>query len=102
MKSKFVLSSRASVEDVQKVVKCGASLSLPVVARSGGHSYAAYGLGGVDGALVCDLSALTNISLDGENVVVQTGNKLGAVATYLYANGQRALPHGTCPTGQHR
>jgi FAD/FMN-containing dehydrogenase len=85
-------------------VQCGASLGVPVVARSGGHSYAGYGLGGTDGALICDLSSMKSISYSGDNVVVQTGNRLGEVATYLWQNGQKALPHGTCPkvgTGGH-
>src|SRR4051794_31241699 len=68
------------------------------------YRYAGYGLGGVDGALVCDLSALKSISLSGNNAVVQTRNRLGEVATYLWEHGQLALPHGTCPkvgTGGH-
>ncbi|KAG8832583.1 hypothetical protein FRC17_001094 [Serendipita sp. 399] len=94
----------ASVQDVSKLVTCAASLNLPVVSRSGGHSYAGYGLGGADGALVADLSSLKQITLDGDNAVVQTGNRLGEVASYLWQNGHRALPHGTCPkvgTGGH-
>ncbi|KAG8827161.1 hypothetical protein FRC18_009930 [Serendipita sp. 400] len=94
----------SSVQDIEKVVTCGASLNLPVVSRSGGHSYAGYGLGGVDGALVVDLSSMKQITLNGDNAVVQTGNRLGEVATYLWENGHRALPHGTCPkvgTGGH-
>lgn len=83
-----------SVQDVATIVTCGASLGVPVVARSGGHSYAAYSLGGVNGALVVDLSAMNNISLSNGNAVVQTGNRLGEVATYLWNNGQLALPHG--------
>lgn len=66
--------------------------------------YAGYGLGGADDALVCDLSGLKSISLSGSNAVVQTGNRLGEVATYLWENGHLALPHGTCPkvgTGGH-
>jgi FAD/FMN-containing dehydrogenase len=82
------------VQDVATIVTCAASLSVPVVARSGGHSYAAYGLGGVNGTLVVDLSALKNISLSNGNAVVQTGNRLGEVATYLWNNGHLALPHG--------
>jgi FAD/FMN-containing dehydrogenase len=86
------------VQDVEKLVKCGGSLGIPVVARSGGHSYAGFGLGGVDGALVCDLGEMKNISYSGDNVIVQTGNRLGELATYLWENGQKALPHGVCPT----
>lgn len=98
MKSTNFAHFRGSVQDVEQLVSCGASLGVPVVARSGGHSYAAYGLGGANGALVCDLSAMKNISLSGSSAVVQTGNLLGEVATYLWENGQLALPHGTCPT----
>lgn len=94
------LCYRTTVEQVQTVVTCGASLGLPVVARSGGHSYAGYGLGGVDGALVCDLSELKDIQLDGQgSVAVSTGSRLGEVASYLWTNGRLALPHGTCPKG---
>lgn len=95
----------SSVQDVEKLVSCGASLNVSVVARSGGHSYAAYGLGGQNGSLVADLSQLKDITLNGDDtVVVQTGNRLGELASYLWNNGQRALPHGTCPkvgTGGH-
>ena len=87
-------------------VKCGGSTHTSVVARSGGHSYAAYGLGGQDGSLVIDLSALKNISFvnNSQQATVQTGNKLGDAAVSLLKNGQRVLPHGTCPnvgTGGH-
>ena len=87
------------MNDVQVAVKCGANTQTPVVARSGGHSYAAYGVGGQDGSLVVDLSALKNITYanDHQQATVQTGNRLGDVAVNLWNNGQRALPHGTCP-----
>lgn len=35
---------RKSPGDVQKYVKCAATSKIPVVGRSGGHSYAAYGV----------------------------------------------------------
>ncbi|CAE6520834.1 unnamed protein product [Rhizoctonia solani] len=85
-------------QDVQKYVKCAAAYGVAVVGRSGGHSYASYGVGGQDGSLVIDLSKLKSISFDGQgNVKVQTGNRLGDIAQALWDNGQRALPHGTCP-----
>ncbi|KAG8952898.1 hypothetical protein FRC04_003349 [Tulasnella sp. 424] len=95
-----------SKTDVSAVVKCAADSGVPVVARSGGHSYAAYGLGGKDGALVVDLSSMKSLSLDSSTHLLasQTGNRLGDVAQYLWDNGKRALPHGTCPyvgTGGH-
>ncbi|KAG8776303.1 hypothetical protein FRC12_000996 [Ceratobasidium sp. 428] len=87
-----------SSADVQKYVKCAATSNIPVVGRSGGHSYAAYGVGGQDGALVIDMKNMKALTVDGSGVAkVQTGNLLGDVAQKLWDNGQRALPHGTCP-----
>ncbi|KAG8743333.1 hypothetical protein FRC10_012212 [Ceratobasidium sp. 414] len=88
-----------SVEQVQAAVKCGASSGTAVVARSGGHSYAAYGLGGQNGSLVIDLTGMTSLSLNngtGE-ATAQTGLKLGQLAQGIWDQGRRALPHGTCP-----
>lgn len=55
-------------------------------------------VGGQDGALVIDLKNMNSFSIDGSGVAkIQTGNRLGDVAQKLWDNGQRALPHGTCP-----
>ncbi|KAG9105344.1 hypothetical protein FRC07_009362 [Ceratobasidium sp. 392] len=87
-----------SAADVQKYVKCAASSKIAVVARSGGHSYAAYGVGGQDGALVIDLRNMKSLTVDASGAAkVQTGNRLGDIAQKLWDNGKRALPHGTCP-----
>ncbi|KAG9005991.1 hypothetical protein FRB94_002140 [Tulasnella sp. JGI-2019a] len=91
-----------SPQQVAAIVKCGAAQGIPVTARSGGHSYAAYGLGGEDNHLIVDLSLMKSISMntDPQNnvyVVAQTGNRLGELAQYIWDNGQRALPHGSCP-----
>ncbi|KAG9000324.1 hypothetical protein FRB94_011954 [Tulasnella sp. JGI-2019a] len=93
-------------EAVQTVVQCASGQSIPVVARSGGHSYAAFGLGGQNGALVIDVSQMKAITVDAPTGIahVQTGNRLGELAEALWNQGQRALPHGTCPyvgTGGH-
>ncbi|KAF8610252.1 FAD-binding domain-containing protein [Ceratobasidium sp. AG-I] len=94
-----------SAADVQKYVNCAVASGIPVVGRSGGHSYAAYGVGGQNGALVIDLKNMKAITVDGSGVAkVQTGNRLGDVAQKLWDSGQWALPHGTCPyvgTGGH-
>ena len=70
-----------------------------VNARSGGHSYAGYGLGGVNGHLVIDLSKIKDIVVDQETgtAVVGAGNRLGDIALGLFDQGGRAIPHGTCP-----
>ncbi|KAK7059900.1 Glucooligosaccharide oxidase [Favolaschia claudopus] len=86
-----------SVTQVSAAVAAGAAQNLEVVARSGGHSYVANGLGGRNGALVVDLSKLKTITVRSSNntAIIETGNRLGDVALALNAHG-RALPHGTC------
>ncbi|KAM0751378.1 Glucooligosaccharide oxidase [Meredithblackwellia eburnea MCA 4105] len=83
--------------DVATAIQCASSSSVPVSARGGGHSYASYGLGGEDGALVIDLSAFRNITVlaDG-SAVVGAGSRLGDIALALNDQG-RGLAHGTCP-----
>ncbi|QRW00716.1 FAD-binding domain protein [Ceratobasidium sp. AG-Ba] len=94
-----------SAVDVQKYVKCAAASKIAVSTRSGGHSYAAYGLGGKDGAFVIDMKNMKALTVDSSGVAkIQTGNRLGDVAQALWNNGQWALPHGTCSyvgTGGH-
>ncbi|KAF8181872.1 glucooligosaccharide oxidase [Mycena galopus ATCC 62051] len=84
-----------NVTQVSDAVSAGAAQNLTVVARSGGHSYIANGLGGKDDALVVDLSKLKAISVHNDTALIETGNRLGDVALYLNASG-RAMPHGTC------
>ncbi|QRW09115.1 reticuline oxidase [Ceratobasidium sp. AG-Ba] len=87
-----------ATSDVQKYVRCGAKFNIPVVGRSGGHSYALFGVGGQDGSLVIDVSNMTSFSINASgSAKFQTGNKLGDIAQKLWDNGKRALPHGTCP-----
>ncbi|KAL0576787.1 hypothetical protein V5O48_005195 [Marasmius crinis-equi] len=84
-------------QQVASVVKAGSLHDLRVVARSGGHSYIANGVGGKNGSLVVDLSALKRISFDPatNTAVIEPGNRLGEVATTLNEAG-RAIPHGRC------
>ncbi|KAE9389963.1 glucooligosaccharide oxidase [Gymnopus androsaceus JB14] len=85
-------------EEVSSIIQVGVDNNLKVVARSGGHSYAANGLGGQNGSLVIDMSNMKAITIDSSanTAVIETGNRLGDVALALNAAG-RALPHGTCP-----
>ncbi|KAL8287738.1 hypothetical protein RB597_000019 [Gaeumannomyces tritici] len=89
----------ASVQDVQGAVACAALFKVKVQARSGGHSYAAFALGGQDGSLVVDLAGLQTVSVDASSGVASVGGgvRLGNLASALYAQGQRAVSHGTCP-----
>ncbi|KAF5354867.1 hypothetical protein D9756_005789 [Leucocoprinus leucothites] len=83
---------------VSEVVKIGAQLNYNIVARSGGHSYIANGLGGKNGSIVVDLREFKEVQVNSDNgtACVGTGNRLGDIALGLGASG-RAIPHGTCP-----
>ena len=74
-------------------------VKITVTARAGGHSYAAYGLGGEDGHLVVDLRNFNNISVDVVTGIatIGAGCRLGDIAIALFNQAGRALPHGTCP-----
>ncbi|PFH46160.1 Glucooligosaccharide oxidase [Amanita thiersii Skay4041] len=85
-----------SANQVADVVKLGTAYNYKIVARSGGHSYVANGLGGANGALVVDLKGLSQITVSSNTATIGTGNRLGDVALALNDHG-RAIPHGTCP-----
>ncbi|KAI0908809.1 hypothetical protein F4823DRAFT_467880 [Ustulina deusta] len=88
-----------TAQDVSAFVKCAASSNVKVQPKSGGHSYANYGLGGEDGALVIDLLKLQDFSIDTETwkATIGGGTKLADVTEKLHDNGKRAISHGTCP-----
>ncbi|KAF8629013.1 hypothetical protein AX17_005869 [Amanita inopinata Kibby_2008] len=84
-------------DEVSEVVKLGVQYDYKVVARSGGHSYIANGLGGMDSVLVIDMSKFKNITVhDDGTATIGSGNRLGDIALTLNDQG-RAMPHGACP-----
>ena len=82
-------------------VTCEPNIPLSTVTRSGGHSYAAFGLGGEQepGALTIDMKHFRSFSYDDATTTATFGPglRLGDLALALNDHG-RALPHGTCPT----
>ncbi|CAZ80485.1 unnamed protein product [Tuber melanosporum] len=84
---------------VSSALKCAGRFNTKVAARSGGHSYAAFGLGGADGSLMIDLKKFRNLSVEPSTNIatVGAGLRLGDVASGIYQIAGRALPHGTCP-----
>ncbi|KIJ37487.1 Glucooligosaccharide oxidase [Sphaerobolus stellatus SS14] len=91
-----LIVSPISVAQISETVQCAYTNGGTVSAKSGGHSYAAYGL---SADIVIEMAGLNNITVDNadQTALVQTGNRLGNVAKALYEHGQRALPHGSCP-----
>ncbi|GAA5956067.1 hypothetical protein JCM3765_005445 [Sporobolomyces pararoseus] len=82
---------------ISSSLKCASSANVAVSARGGGHSYAAFGLGGTDGALVIDLGNFKTITVDDQGKAsIGAGQRLGNIALALNKKGY-ALSHGTCP-----
>ena len=88
-----------TVEQVSAAVKCAVKADVKVQPRSGGHSYANYCLGGVNGALVVDLVHLQKFEMNTTTwkATIGAGTLLGDVTTRLHDAGGRAIAHGTCP-----
>jgi FAD/FMN-containing dehydrogenase len=88
-----------TVEHIAAAVSCAAQAGVKVNPKSGGHSYASFGLGGENGHLVVELDRMSKVTVDSSTQIatVQAGARLGHVATVLYNNGRRAFSHGTCP-----
>lgn len=86
----------STVQEVANAIKCASQAGVKVAARSGGHSYAANGLGGQDGSLVVDLQHLNSIKVIASNqtAVFGAGIRLGDLALALYKGGKQAIPHG--------
>jgi FAD/FMN-containing dehydrogenases len=114
-----------TTEQVAGIVSCAVENGYKVQPRSGGHSYANYGLspvsirkstllispfltglGGTDGAVVVDLKRFQQFSVDPDTLVatIGAGTLLGDLQSRLDHAGGRAVAHGTCPqvgTGGH-
>ncbi|KAH6898199.1 FAD binding domain-containing protein [Thelonectria olida] len=87
-----------NAQDVADAVKCAQENGIKVQAKSGGHSYGNFGLGG-DGELAIDLVNLKGFGMNETTwqATVGGGMHLGELDQYLHKNGGRAMAHGTCP-----
>ncbi|RIB08380.1 hypothetical protein C2G38_2006315, partial [Gigaspora rosea] len=84
--------------DVQSAIQCAAKLNIPTVARSGGHSYEAYSLGGQDCSLVINLGHFKNITIDtiSQTAVIGTGIPVKPLYHKVHEHWF-AFPAGLCP-----
>ncbi|KAK1221872.1 hypothetical protein PQX77_015306 [Marasmius sp. AFHP31] len=89
----------STTEQVSKVVVCATENGVKVQARSGGHSYADFSIGGVDGSLVIDMVNFQQFNMDQATgqATIGSGTLLGDVTERLHNAGGRAMAHGTCP-----
>ena len=85
-----------TVQQVASAVKCASDAGVKIAARSGGHSYAANGVGGQDGSLIIDLKNLNKVKVTAsdQTAVFGTGIRLGDLALGLYNGGKQAMAHG--------
>ncbi|KAM7219119.1 putative oxidase [Rhypophila decipiens] len=95
-----------NAQDISGIVKCASANNVKVQAKSGGHSYANYGLGGTDGAVAIDMVNFQHFHMDNATweATVGAGTRLGEVTTKMHDAGKRAMAHGVCPdvgTGGH-
>ncbi|POS68663.1 FAD binding domain-containing protein [Diaporthe helianthi] len=86
-----------SSDEVASIVKCAVENDSKVQAKSGGHSYANFGLG--DGAVAIDLVNINDYSFDNTTgyAKIGAGLRLGEIDAYLHKTG-RAFAHGVCPS----
>ncbi|KAI1858191.1 hypothetical protein JX265_010859 [Neoarthrinium moseri] len=83
-------------------VVCADHNHIHVQARSGGHSYASYSHGGVDGAMMVVLKNFNSVHMapgnSGQNATAYVGGgvRLGNMAKAIYDADKRAMAHGTC------
>ncbi|KAI7774044.1 hypothetical protein LA080_009427 [Diaporthe eres] len=84
-------------DDVVNAIKAARAQDIKVQPKGGGHSYAAYSSGGQDGSLILHMRNFSAVKLDIETkiAVVGAGVRLGQLATELFRQGKRAVPHGT-------
>ncbi|KAL2822095.1 hypothetical protein BJX63DRAFT_378076 [Aspergillus granulosus] len=89
-----------SADEIAAVVKCASDYDYKVQARSGGHSFANYGLGGQNGAIVVDMKHFSQFSMNKSTFIatIGPGITLGDLDIELYNAGNRAMAHGICPT----
>lgn len=89
-----------SLREIASAIVIAKQHGLKVQARSGGHSYASYSSGGVDGAVVIDLRRfeVVRYGIATPIITIGSGLRIGNLAKRLYENvgTKYALPHGTC------
>ncbi|KAK3331584.1 hypothetical protein B0T19DRAFT_490219 [Cercophora scortea] len=88
-----------TAQDISGIVLCASMSDVKVQAKSGGHSYGNYGLGGDDGAIAIDLVNFQDFSMDNKTwkATIGAGTRLGDVTKRLHEHGNRAIAHGVCP-----
>jgi hypothetical protein len=86
----------ASPADVVTAINWARDSGVPLVARSGGHSYAGYSM---TSGLLIDLTTMRGASWDPiQKTVTATGGVRNSDVTAMLRSVNRAITHGRCPT----
>ncbi|KAE8343130.1 hypothetical protein BDV24DRAFT_161943 [Aspergillus arachidicola] len=92
------VASPKTSEQVADIVKCAVEYDHKVQAKSGGRSYANFGLGGVDGEVAIDMKHFQQFSLDDSTYIATVGPGLRlSDMTQKLGNEGRAMPYGEVP-----
>jgi len=91
----LAIAQPLDARDVAAVVRWAERTGVPIVARSGGHSYAGYS---TTRGVVVDLARMAGVRVDGRGrATVGAGARLGNVYAALGRRGL-AIPAGSCPS----
>ncbi|KAJ5672675.1 hypothetical protein N7507_001802 [Penicillium longicatenatum] len=95
----FAVIYPEEAEGVSAIVRWASKHGVALQARSGGHDYINKGIGAADGAIVVDMTAFQQLSVDEAGIAtVGPGLQLRVLVQGLHDNGRRCLPHGSCPS----
>ncbi|KAE8163257.1 hypothetical protein BDV40DRAFT_287857 [Aspergillus tamarii] len=93
-----VVATPQTSEQVADIVKCAVEYDHKVQAKSGGRSYANFGLGGVNGEVAIDMKHFRQFSLDDSTYMATIGPGLQlSDMTKKLSEGGRAMPYGAVP-----
>src|ERR1700722_11778978 len=92
-----IIARCANVDDIVRAVEFSHRHDLLIAVRSGGHSFAGYGV--CDGGIVVDLSIMKQVQIDPSNLraKIQSGVLAGELDCLTQAF-EMAVPLGSCPS----
>ena len=92
-----IIARCANRDDVVRAVAFARARDLLAAVRSGGHSFAGYGV--CDGGIVIDVSAMKTARVDAHNATIIIGPGIvGSELDYFAQAFKMAVPLGSCPS----
>jgi hypothetical protein len=89
-----------SAQDVRAAILCAKKFNIPLVAKSGGHSFEGYSFGNDNNHWVLDLRSLNKIEIDKLQSIgtIGPGNRNYDLSIHLWNNGKFAMDNGRTPS----